>query len=191
MSSRLRAFVAVEIPQYVLAALESVQAELRRRLRARWVRPGSMHLTLRFLGNIPADLVASVADAVQAAAGSHPSFSVAVAGIGVFPSIRRPRVIWSGFSGQTGLLSDLQRSLEERLAALGFPREERPFRAHLTLGRFSEPPEPARMAEVLNSFDTRTFGEFAVEELVLFQSDLQPKGPVYTALARARLQEMF
>jgi len=191
MPSQLRAFVAVEIPHDVLAALESVQAELKRRLRARWVRPGSMHLTLKFLGDIPADRVASVADAAQAAAGGHSGFSLTASGLGVFPSIRRPRVIWSGFSGQTGLLLDLQRSLEERLVALGFPQEDRPFRAHLTLGRFSEPAEPGLMAEVVKSYDGRTFGEIAVKELVLFQSDLQPKGSVYTALARARLKEWF
>jgi 2'-5' RNA ligase len=191
MPALLRAFVAVEIPQGLLTALETVQSELRRRLRARWVRPGSMHLTLKFLGDIPAGQVASVADAVQAAACEHPSFSLTVSGIGVFPGIRRPRVIWAGFSGQTGLLSDLQRSLDERLAALGFPREERPFRGHLTIGRFSESVEHALMAEVVNSFDARTFGEFAVKELVLFQSDLQPKGPVYTDLARAQLKGSF
>ena len=191
MPARLRAFVAVELPQDLLTALEAVQTELRQRLRARWVRPGSMHLTLKFLGDIPAAQVASVAAAVQAATGGHTRFSLAATGIGVFPSLRRPRVIWAGFSGQTGLLSDLQRSLEESLAALGFPPEERPFRGHLTIGRFSEPVDPGRMAEVVNSFDARVFGELAVRELVLFQSDLQPKGPVYTALARAQLKESF
>jgi 2'-5' RNA ligase len=191
MPSQLRAFVAVEIPQDVLAAIESVQAGLRRRLRARWVRPGSMHMTLKFLGDIPADRVASVAAAVQATASLHTGFNLTVSGIGVFPSMRRPRVIWSGFSGQTALLSELQRGLEGSLAALGFACEERPFRAHLTLGRFSEPPQPELITEVVNSFNNRAFGEFAVEELILFQSDLQPKGPVYTALARARLKESF
>jgi 2'-5' RNA ligase len=129
-----------------------------------------------------------VAGAVQAAAGGHAVFSLTACGIGVFPSVRRPRVIWAGFSGQTRLLSDLQRSLEERLSAVGFPQEERPFRGHLTIGRCSEPVDAELMAEVVNSFASRTFGEFAVGELVLFQSDLQPKGPVYTALARARLK---
>jgi 2'-5' RNA ligase len=189
MPALLRAFVAVEIPKDVLAALETVQSDLRRRLRARWVRPGSMHLTLKFLGDIPAGRVASVADAVQAAAGGHSGFRLSVCGLGAFPSIRRPRVIWAGFSGPAGPLVELQRSLEERLTALGFPKEQRPFRGHLTIGRFSEPVDAGRMAEVVNPYESRSFGEFAVKELVLFQSDLQPEGPVYTALARARLKE--
>jgi 2'-5' RNA ligase len=189
MPALLRAFVAVETPEAVLTALATVQSDLKRHLRARWVRPGSMHLTLKFLGDLPAGRVPSVADAVQAAAGAHSRFSLAASGIGVFPGLRRPRVIWTGFSGRTQMLSDLQRSLEERLAALGFPPEKRPFRGHLTIGRFSEPVDPERMAEVLNSYESRTFGEFAVKELVLFQSDLQPAGPVYTALARAALKE--
>jgi 2'-5' RNA ligase len=187
MPALLRAFVAVEPPQELLDALEAVQSELKRRLRARWVRPGSMHLTLKFLGDIPDGQVAGVADAVQAAAAGHAGFSLSACGIGVFPGIRRPRVIWAGFSGPTGLLVDLQRSLEERLAGLGFPREERSFHGHLTIGRFSEPVDPRLLTEMVDSFDSRCFGEFAVRELVLFQSDLQPKGPVYTALARSRL----
>ena len=189
MPARLRAFVAVEIPTELLNALGAVQSDLRQRLRARWVRPGSIHLTLKFLGDIPAGQVASVADAMQAAAGSHAGFSLIASGVGVFPSIRRPRVIWAGFSGPAEPLLALQRSLEEKLAALGIPRDERTFRGHLTIGRFSEPVNPERMAEVVKTFESRTLGELVVKELVLFQSELQPKGPIYIALARARLRE--
>jgi 2'-5' RNA ligase len=186
----LRAFVAVEIPGEVRAALEAVQSHLRqRRVRARWVRPAGMHLTLKFLGDIPVEQVAGVADALQAAARGRAAFSLTVAGIGVFPGLRRPRVIWAGLSGGTGPLSDLQRSVEERLAALGFPREDRPFHAHLTLGRCSEAVGSDLMAEALNFFAARGFGEFDVRELVLFQSDLKPSGAVYTALARVKLNE--
>lgn len=190
MPALLRTFVAVEIPGDVRAALAAVQSHLRqRRVRARWVRPGGMHLTLKFLGNLPADQVPSVADALQIAAGGHAGFSLTAAGIGVFPELRRPRVIWAGFSGGTGLLAGLQAGVEERLAAVGFPREDRPFRAHLTIGRCSEPVAPAVMGEAVNSFAGRCFGEFDVRELVLFQSDLKPDGPVYTALARVKLNE--
>jgi 2'-5' RNA ligase len=192
MPALLRAFVAVEISGEVRAALEAVQSHLKqRRLRARWVRPGGMHLTLKFLGDIPAGQVAGVADALQAAARGHAAFSLTAAGVGVFPGLRRPRVIWAGLSGGTGRLSDLQRSVEERLAALGFPREDRPFHAHLTIGRCSEAVASDLMAEALNSFAAKGFGEFDVREIVLFQSTLEPAGPVYTALARVRLKESF
>jgi 2'-5' RNA ligase len=190
MPASLRAFVAVETPKEVRTALAAVQSHLRqRRVRARWVRPGGMHLTLKFLGDIAADQVPGVVDALQAAAGGHPAFCLTAAGIGVFPGLRRPRVIWAGFSEGTGPLAGLQLSVEERLAAMGFPPEDRPFRAHLTIGRCSGPVDAAVMAAALNSFAGRCFGEFDAREIVLFQSDLAPDGPVYTALARAKLKE--
>jgi 2'-5' RNA ligase len=190
MTALLRTFVAVEIPGEVRAALEAAQSHLRqRRVRARWVRPQGMHLTLKFLGDVSADQVPTASDALQVAAGGHAGFSLTAAGIGVFPTLRQPRVIWAGFSGGTGPLADLQAGVEERLAAAGFPREVRPFRAHLTIGRFSEPPAPAVMAEAVNFFAGKNFGEFAVREIVLFQSDLKPEGAVHTALARVKLKE--
>ena len=190
MSALLRAFVAVEIPEDVRAALDAVQERLRQQLvRARWVRSGSMHLTLKFLGDIPAAQVAGVADALREAARGHAALRLSAAGIGAFPGLRRPRILWTGFSGETEPLADLQRSVEEGLAALGFPREERPFRAHLTIGRFSGPVAPGPLGEALKAFATASFGEFAVQELVLFQSELKPSGAVYTALARVKLDE--
>jgi RNA 2',3'-cyclic 3'-phosphodiesterase len=189
MSALLRAFVAVEIPEEVRAALDAAQARLRQHLvRARWVRSGSMHLTLKFLGDIPAGQVAGAADALQVAVRGHAALRLSAAGIGAFPGIRRPRVLWAGLSGETEPLADLQRSVEEELAALGFPREERPFRAHLTIGRFSEPVAPGPLAEALKDFATASFGEFTVQELVLFRSELKPSGAVYTALARVKLE---
>jgi len=189
MPALLRTFVAVEIPGEVRAALAAVQSHLKHlQVRARWVRPQGMHLTLKFLGDVPADRIPRAADALQLAAGGHAAFSLTAAGIGVFPALRRPRVIWAGFSGGTGPLAGLQAGVEENLAAAGFPREDRPFRAHLTIGRCSEA-APAVMGEAVKSFAGECFGGFDVSEIVLFQSDLKPDGAVYTALARAKLKE--
>ena len=190
MPALLRTFVAVEIPGEVRAALAAVQMHLKhRQVRARWVRPQGMHLTLKFLGGVPADRIPRAVDALQIAAGGHAAFSLTAAGIGVFPALRRPRVIWAGFSGGTGPLADLQAGVEENLAAAGFPREDRPFRAHLTIGRCSEAAAPAVMGEAVTSFAGECFGAFDVSEIVLFQSDLKPDGAVYTALARVKLKE--
>jgi 2'-5' RNA ligase len=186
----LRAFVALEIPGEVLKTLEAVQSELRRRgVRARWVRPEGMHLTLKFLGDIPADRVAGVADALQSAAGRCGGFRLTAAGIGVFPGVRRPRVIWAGLSGATAALAQLQREIEERLAAVGFSREARDFHGHLTLGRFSAEGHGTPLADVVASYASTIFGDVEVREVALFQSDLRPQGPVYTALAKAKLRE--
>lgn len=188
MAGMVRAFVAVELPAELGAALAALQTELaERRVRARWTAPGSIHLTLKFLGAIPAGHAAAVAAALGAAAGPVAPFTLRAAGLGVFPDLGRPRVIWVGVGGETAPLLGLFRRVEEALAALAFPREGRPFRGHLTIGRFPERAAAGVSAETLKRYARAEFGEFAVRELVLFRSDLKPEGAVYTALARAPL----
>jgi 2'-5' RNA ligase len=186
----LRAFVAARLPGALLTALEDLQGELRAEgLRARWVRPGGMHLTLAFLGEIPAGQVAAVAGAVRCAAAGCAPVGLSAGGIGVFPGLRRPRVLWVGLAGQTERLAELQRRLDGRLSALGFQTADRPFRGHVTLGRLTSPVDAGRIAAAVASRDGRLFGRFEVRELVLIQSDLRPSGPVYTELIRAALAE--
>jgi 2'-5' RNA ligase len=186
-SGTLRAFVATELPADLLKAFAAVQAELGQHgLRARWTRPGNLHLTLKFLGDIPADRVAIVAAALRTTAAEHDAFELTAEGIGVFPGMRRPRVIWAGLSGAIAALGGLQRGLDHQLHLAGFPREARDFHGHLTLGRFPEAPGGG-IAEILSAYAARYFGSFTVREVVLFHSDLQPRGAVYTARARASL----
>lgn len=184
----LRAFVAVELPEALLQALAAVQTELVRcGLHARWTPPQNLHLTLRFLGDISAERVQIVAAALNTAAAENETFSLAAEGLGVFPGIRRPRVLWAGLTGATAALVRLQRGLDDRLQAAGFPREARDFHGHLTLGRFSQAPTGG-VGDVVSAYASQHFGGFEVRELVLFQSDLRPRGAVYTALARAALR---
>jgi len=186
----LRAFVAVELPAELLKSLAAVQTEMRRGgVRARWTRPENLHLTLKFIGDLPAGRVADVANALRSAAAGHPPFRLTAAGLGVFPEGRRPRVLWAGLSGALAALEGLQRELDDRLAACGLEREARGFHGHLTLGRFGPGAPGGAVAEAMSAHAAQRFGSFDVRELVLFQSDLMPGGPVYTALARARLSE--
>jgi 2'-5' RNA ligase len=187
-SGVLRAFVAVQIPDDLLKVLAAMQAELGRRgLQARWTRPENLHLTLKFLGDIPADQVETVATALRAVAAEHVLFELTAEGIGVFPGMRRPRVLWAGLSGASNALVRLQQDLDNQLEAVGFSREAREFHGHLTLGRFAEGPG-GRVADVLPAYAAQCFGSFEVREMVLFQSDLRPRGAVYTALVRAPLR---
>jgi 2'-5' RNA ligase len=185
----LRAFVAAELPTDLLQALAGVQAELGQRgLRVRWTRPAGLHLTLKFLGDIPADRVPILAEVLRTAAAEHDAFKLTAEGIGVFPGLRRPRVLWAGLSGAGAALAQLQRSVEEQLYAAGFPREAREFHGHLTIGRFGEGAPSGWVADVMRAYAAQRFGDFEVQELVLFQSVLKPQGAVYTALARAALR---
>ena len=185
----MRAFVAVEIPEDLLKTLAGVQAGLKSRgVRARWTRPENLHLTLKFLGVIAAGQLDVVTQALRSTAAAHGAFTLTAAGIGVFPGLRRPRVLWAGLSGATDALMQLQRELDDRLEAFGFSRDARGFHGHLTLGRFTEEAGAGGIAAAISGYAAECFGGFDVQELVLFQSDLKPKGPVYTVLARAQLR---
>ncbi len=188
MAAPLRTFVALELPRTVRAALGELQEGLRRhRLAVRWVRPDGIHLTLKFLGDTPEAAVAPIADALAAAVGGAAPMSLGVAGVGVFPGITRPRVLWAGLSGDTPGLMALQRAVEDRLAGLGIARETRAFKAHLTLGRAKGPIAAARLAEALQSFSAFRADGFVADAVTFFKSDLQPSGAVYTPLRRMAL----
>ena len=188
MPGMLRAFVAVELPEPVREALQGLQSALRRiHLRARWVGPENLHVTLKFLGNIPAGHVPSIGQALKEAVRAQGPFSLTVAGMGVFPGLRRPRVIWVGLADRAHALGRLQQEIEARLAALGFPREGRRFQGHVTIGRFADSGPPGPLADALKQYRAQGIGVLEVHEVVLFRSDLRPEGPIHTPLARALL----
>ena len=187
-AAMLRTFIAAELPAGLRQALGRLQAELARAgVRARWVRPEGIHLTLRFLGDVPAGALAPLAETLAAAAAGQPALSLEAVGLGVFPGPRRPRVVWVGLAGEIERLAGLQRRLEQALAAHAFPPEDRPFRPHLTLGRFGDAGPPGPVAAALAAHAGRRLARFEIGELVLFRSELRPSGAAYTALARAAL----
>jgi 2'-5' RNA ligase len=151
----------------------------------RWVAPENVHLTLQFLGNAPEERLEEVKGAVAAAAAASRPLHLEVRGAGGFPNARRPRVIWAGLSGDVALLGPLAKDLGARLAPLGFPPEDRPFSAHLTLGRARN--GAPGLAGALAALEHAEGASFRAAELVLFRSHLSPKGPTYEAILRAPL----
>jgi 2'-5' RNA ligase len=181
----LRVFLAVEPPAAVRAEIAAIQERLKKTVRGviRWVRPAGIHLTLKFFGNIPPPAVDLISGAVAARAGGVAPFDLTVRTVGVFPDLSRPRVVWLGMAGEVERLLVLQKSLEREFGALGFPREERPFRAHLTLGRIKTPKGLVGLARAVETGETATAGSFRAGELILFRSELTPEGALYTRLA--------
>ncbi|MBW1841591.1 MAG: RNA 2',3'-cyclic phosphodiesterase [Deltaproteobacteria bacterium] len=188
MSNIIRTFIAVEIPEKIISSIARVQKSIKDYgFKIRWVRPESMHLTLKFLGNIEAADTEKVGRAVFAAAKTYPTLSLQVKGIGIFPGLRRPRVVWVGITGQLETLGRLQETLDKKLEAIGFPKEKRPFKGHLTLGRIKKKIDPNTFIEALNTcknFETETF---TADRVVLYKSELKASGAVYTELMSARL----
>ena len=188
MSQTIRSFIAFELPAAVTSLLDNVQQELKAlRLTARWVRPQNIHLTLKFLGNINSGDIESIGQAMADAAGDCATFTLTVGGIGFFPGIKRPRVIWVGLGGATDALRNFQRNLENRLATIGFPSEKRPFKAHLTLARIRQAVNPNILGQTIQDYSDLGNLKFSVDRIILFQSDLKPSGSVYSQLKLVEL----
>jgi 2'-5' RNA ligase len=181
----IRAFLALDPPEEILREIGRIQDRLRKRIHGdlRWVRPEGIHLTLKFFGDLPENAVVNISAVVGRAAAAVGSFELAICGTGVFPDPHRPRVVWMGMTGDVARLVTFQQGLERTLRGIGIPPEERPFRPHLTLGRIKSSKGLTGLAEALEKGRAVTAGRFTASGLGLFQSDLTPRGAVYTRLA--------
>ena len=188
MSNTIRTFIAIELPEKIIYTISKVQEEIKSYgLKIRWVRPENIHLTLKFLGDTKAADTENVARAVSESVTDYPPISLVVKGIGVFPGIKRPRVIWLGVSNQLDVLTTFQKTLDEKLEAIGFPKENRPFRGHLTLGRIKSKIDPKTLNDALKEFAQFESEHFLADRIILYKSDLKPNGPVYTKLIETYL----
>lgn len=181
----IRAFLAIEPPEDILQAMSRLQEKLKREVSGRisWTRPEGRHLTLKFFGDVSMEDLDKISAAVQNRVASGLSLNLKIEKLGVFPDARKPRVLWCGTAGDVAQLSTLQKQLDTDFDALGFPKEDRPFRAHLTLARMKDPRGVTGLGEALAKHGAFAAGEFICRELILFQSQLAPQGAIYTKLA--------
>jgi 2'-5' RNA ligase len=178
----VRAFIAIKIDPEVAQRIGAVQSKLDKNLGGiRWVKPENLHLTLKFLGPVSDEKVAPIAETLERALHSLARFSVSCRGLGVFPDIRRAKVLWVGLEGKP--LSALAATTDDALATLGFAREKREFKPHLTIGRWRESAgRPDRLRRELETGKEQDFGPSQMNEVILFKSVLKPTGAVYTPL---------
>jgi len=183
----IRTFVAIEIPKSIRQQITEFQAELKKEsAQVSWVNADNIHLTLKFLGDVEADQMNRVRVAVQSGCQAVHPFSVKIEGAGCFPNRKNPRVLWIGIDGEMEALLLLQERVENELTKLGFPKEERKFSAHLTIGRVKG---PSGIQPVIHKMENSTgrFGEFLVDHVNVMKSDLQPLGAVYSVLSSTKL----
>jgi len=184
----IRSFIAIELPEEAKKGLAKLRKELERDEHkfVKWVDPGGIHLTLKFLGNIPSKRVAEITGAMQQAAQGISPFRLEISGLGVFPSLRQVRVFWVGISGEVDKLSRLQQSIESALVTIGFAKEERPFTPHLTLARIREGASPAERKSFGELVGTTIFEDkypIKVDAISLMRSQLTPAGAIYSRLS--------
>ena len=184
----IRSFIAIDFPEETRTALEDVQKRLKQSgAGVRWVKPGSIHLTLKFLGNIHPAQVEDIALAVAQEVRDEPPITLGAAGLGAFPSRRKPRVIWIGMEGEVQRLNAIQARVDNALEPLGFAREKRGFRPHLTIGRVKDRRKLQALIDAMAELKIPEFDSFDVTEIILYKSDLRPTGAIYTKLHRMSL----
>ena len=181
-----RGFIAVDIPRS--PALDGLAADLRKASPSlKVVGTDQLHLTIKFLGDTEDGLVPEIVAAIRRAASGVRPFEIQVRGTGAFPSLSRMNVIWVGIEG-AGPLAKIAEALEASLESLGFPRERRPWKAHLTLARVKGSHDLRSVRRILESHATDLFGTSTVDALHLKKSELTPQGARYTIAESVRLQ---
>jgi 2'-5' RNA ligase len=193
-ATMIRCFIAIELPAQVRLALADLQGRLGkdRERGARWVAPAGIHLTLKFLGDVPEGRIPLLAGVMSRVAAAGTPMALHLAGAGCFPSADRPRVLWVGLAGDVERLAKLEARLQVAMAELGFPREARSFTPHLTLARmrdFASPDEQRRVGLAVRALSVPRV-DLTASEIKLIRSELMPSGPVYTDLATSRLGEV-
>jgi len=184
----MRTFIAIDLNEENVEKIAGLQSELKKSdADVKWVEPENIHLTLKFLGEISEEQAGQVKNILDKIASDFRPFEVSLTEIGAFPKLDYPRVIWVGIEKGKKETEEIAKNIEDELEKLGFPKEKRPFAAHLTIGRVRTPKNKERLKTVIQTWNLehRTSNSQIVSSVVLYQSKLTPKGPIYTPLHSA------
>lgn len=184
----MRLFVAIELDEVIRSRLARVQDSLRAQCHGvKWIPSDQLHLTVKFLGDVPDGKVTDVSDALARAAAPSAVCTLELRGAGCFPPRGPVRIVWAGGSEPTGALTNCVNAVEDELSKLGFERERRPFSAHITIGRVRQDDSGGRIRDAVSSVSYQDMTQ-EVHELTLMSSVLSPKGPTYAAVSRVSLR---
>jgi len=191
---QVRSFIAIELPDVVKKGLSQLEARLKvgEQSWVKWVDPYSIHLTLKFLGNVAIDRTGEITRAMEVAAQGMSPFDLKVKELGVFPNLRRVQVVWVGISGEIDKLSQLQQHLESNLARLGFVPESRAFTPHLTLARLRDRASVEERQGFGQLIANTRFEEayaFKVDAINLMKSQLTREGAIYSRISSVELKK--
>ena len=187
----MRTFIALELPQEIKEFLSQLQEELKAAgADVKWVEPKNIHLTLKFLGEIDEKKIDKIIEIVQETVKEKDKFQIRISSLGAFPKIDSPRVIWVGVDTGDKEVKAITKDLEEKIAKIGIPKEDRPFSSHITIGRTRSSLNRQQLVQDLkNKADLGGQNlDFYVTKITLFKSTLTPKGPIYEALKEINLK---
>jgi 2'-5' RNA ligase len=189
MKNRLRMFVALSLSSSILAGIGKLIRTLQPDCEeVRWVEPKSLHVTLKFLGDVPLNELPQLIRAVTQSTSQTDSFDLTLQGLGVFPNREAPKTLWIGCREGSEELGQLAGSVDEGLIPLGFPKEPRKFSPHLTIGRIKKQAQGSSLSPILDDNQNRLFGSCSVSEVQIFSSELTRSGPLYDELAAIPLR---
>ncbi len=186
----VRSFLAIDLPDRQKNTIsQAVETWRRYRAAVRWTAVSRLHLTLKFLGDVPETAIGEIAEACRQAASRHRAFELKLTVTGIFPSLKRPRILWVGLGPvQEGALHGLQQEIEQMLEDAGFPREKKPFSPHITVGRVKSGKNLRPLIEEFMRYEPDP-APFSMDSFTLYSSTLTPRGPIYRELERFVLAE--
>jgi len=185
----MRTFIAVAISSEVREKLAQIQAEFRKGdPDVKWVEPENLHITLKFLGEVSENKLPDVIEKARLAVSEISNFRMHLSGLGSFPNLKSPRVVWVGTSEGKDELKKLNEKIEENLSNLGFAREKREFSAHLTIGRVRSLRGKGKLVKKIEELGNTDVGEFSVDKVLVMESQLSPKGPTYRIIEKIDLK---
>ncbi len=192
---QIRSFIAIELPDELKAGLTQLEAQLKlgKQPWVKWVDPYSIHLTLKFLGNVAVDRISELARVIEEAVQEISPFHLEVKELGVFPNLRRVQIVWVGVSGEVDKIGQLQQRIESNLARLGFAPESRPFTPHLTLARLRDrvsPDERERFGQLIASTKFEAVYVVDVDTVSLMRSQLTREGAIYSRISSVQLKKV-
>ncbi len=185
----MRCFIAISLPEEIKKGMMAIQDRLKASgADVSWTQPEGMHLTLKFLGEIEEKMPPQIETVLGIVVASVRPFLLDVSGMGVFPDMRRPRVVWIGIRGNDDSLIRLQGGIEKELEMIGFPAEDRRFAPHITLGRIRSPGKAEHLLTLIEEEKDMELDGFKVSDVHLIQSELRPAGAIYTKLYSVELK---
>jgi 2'-5' RNA ligase len=190
----VRSFIAILLPEELRLGLSKLQVRLKTGNNPwiKWADPNGIHLTLKFLGNVPLDRISEIGRVLTEATREIPPFHLETQGLGIFPNLKRVQVVWLGLGGELDKLGQLHKQIESGLSRLGFTPEARAFKAHLTLARLrpqASPDERQDLSQLIANTKPETSYIVKVETISLMRSQLTREGARYSQLSSARLEK--